>query len=205
MKFLIIFLFAVIVMGCVSQTKIDLPVHIALDTEATPIIIEKMKEGNKILLKLGVIPGDLYGTPLVNPYWYIDLNESLGPSIEIMSFEKGLQKHARPYNEVEHNFKLDVEPKNTGLVRVSTFGLNATTQSYLSGGLKDKYGNYILLVYFDRPCKISGLIDFNTQGVFTHHIEIPEAGLYQLKIIDNKGYTTVKASRAFDRLNVVLQ
>ncbi len=78
---------------------------------------------------------------------------------------------------------LKIVPQSTNLVRVGTFVYNAATESHVGqvGFLDNASRDHLILMYFDQPNEISGIIN-NINGLFTHRISIKKAGFHWIRI-----------------------
>ena len=205
MKYLAVISIFLSLIGCATQPELVPSVYVSLTAKSSPEIEEKLRYREKIYFELGVIPADIYGSPVEEPRWYVDLNKDSAPALDVANFENQIAPFAKRYNSVNHSFPLKVAPKNTKMARVSTFGIDMDAESYRGGGIQDESGNFILLVYFDGPCSVTGEVDFGEDGIFDHQIDIPEAGLYRLTITDSSEMKIVKASQSLSQLYVVLE
>jgi hypothetical protein len=197
-------LFSILMLfGCTSTKQIAAPKYsISLKSNMTYEAMEDVNEGTSMQLDLGVIPGAIYGSPLKSPRWLINLNDNLASNLDIAKFEIELNKAAKVH-DTSLPFSLNISPSDTKLVRVSTFGFDPKNNTFFGSGFQNKSNEYILLVYFDKACSMSGSLNFENQGIFNHEIEIPKAGIYALVISGSGNNKTVKATQLSENLNVL--
>ena len=179
---------------------------IELKLNALTQVTKKADEKGNIFLELGVIPGAIYGAPLNQPKWYVDLYNSSKPTFNYTAFEDNFKLYAKSLIPNKYSADLKVEPANTQFVRASTFGIDFKEKKHLSGGLINDDGDFLFLMYFDRACKITGDNDFGNEGIFRHEIDIPKAGLYRVVVRGEKGgLLTVTAEQSNEPLIVRLR
>ena len=183
--------------GCFFNQNEELPLELNL----TPELLELKQQPNSIFFQMGVIPGELYGSPKSKPVWLVDLHNAA--SLDIASFETQLETHIDVH---DHSFSINnyvVTPSNTKFARLSTFGFNKKKDLIIGGAVKDVSGNHVVLTYFDQACSITGTVTFAHSGrEVKHDIQIPQKGWYQIAYIGkNKKYTAkVAESQAQLRL-----
>jgi len=222
MKNLVCLFLSLTLFGCASVTK-EPPVNsqveatpqdfkgahwVDLELDSTAEIEQKRGQEKTIFLELGVIPGAIYGSPLNEPKWYFDLyNKNLNPALDISEVEDNLKKYAKELSQFGFSKGMNVAPADTKLVRVSTFGVDLPAKRYLpSGAFINKNADFVILVYFDRPCSITGDADFGDEGIFRHKIEVPSAGLYQvIAKKKNDKLSILTANEITDSLTVKLR
>lgn len=202
MKKLLIVLCVFLMTACASNSEITAPTYIALEPIVPDAIAEKLTKREAVYLELGVIPGALYGSPLDEPLWYIDMSEVSAPAFDPVNFARELKKYAKP--AVESSYQIEVIPKNTKFLRVSTLGVDAQDKKYLNGGLRDEKGDYLMLAYFDRPCRITGQADFDEDGIYEHDIKIEKPGIYKLIAQPFQGRQKISAYSNQKTIGVIL-
>lgn len=159
----------------------------------------------ELYLELGLIEGQLYGSPISEPRWYFGLASLSAPSIDLNVLGGAVAPYAKRFNASEVYGSFDVTPADARMVRLSTVGVDNKRQRYLSGKLQLPDGDTLLLVYFDRPCEISGEVDFGEPGIYRHDIKIEHSGLYRLRIAAQDGYRLVTADDSVSPIQVVLR
>ena len=219
MKYVLSILLILFLVGCNTPpkpskvtTNIEQPPHHS-DPSTVDLILnglngidKKAEEKGVIFLQLGVIPGKIYGSPLQDPKWYIDLHKDSKPVLNQDELAFTLSHYSGQLNESKFSEGLTITPKDTQIVRASTFGADYKQQLLLSGSMRNKHGDFVVLLYADRACKITGDIDFGEEGVYKHAIDIPRAGLYRLIIKDDKSpLKIIKAIQSTEPLTVQLE
>ncbi len=170
-------------------------VHLKL--KQTKVVSDNFDTPDTLFLELGIIPGSLYGAPLKDKYWMIDMSLESKPSIDLKRFGSEIVGYSAANIESEYNKGLNIEPASTKYLRLSTFGYDAGKDMFLSGGLEDDEENFIMLAYFSEPCTLLGEIDFGVEGIYKHDIRISEAGLHALIAVhDGNKYEVTKLKKA---------
>lgn len=205
MKTTLLCLLCMVVFGCANQSVQHAHINfIPLMAKPTPAIHAEIAKKESVYLVLGVIPGAIYGSPLKNTNWFIDMNPQEKPKIDVNQFVESValfsaEKIDHPYNE-----NLSIKPKNTKFARISTFGWLSNPSIDLGGGLEDKDGKFIVLAYFDRACTLMGLHHFD--GTPYHHkVVIEKPGLYNLIGNLSNGEYTITAEQSDESIFVVLK
>jgi hypothetical protein len=198
-------LFSILVLcGCASTNQTaTYKYSISLKPSMSEEAFGKATDNHAMQLDLGVIPGALYGSPLKNPRWFVNLSDSYASNLNITKFEIELSKAAKTHDG-SLPYSLNVNPADTKFVRVSTFGLIANSKTRFGGAFQNNSNEYVLLVYFDKACSVSGTVNFGKEGIYTHEIEIPKAGIYTLVISGSGVKKTVKTIQLSENLNVLL-
>jgi hypothetical protein len=181
----------------ISQTKLSAEVPQEFNT-----IINKT---GFIYLELSVVPGGIYGTPTKSPIWFIDLSKQLNPSIDIKRLESELPEYATDSNSGMSSRKILITPSETKLVRLGTAGYVVNNEKGLMGAFLNQSKKPVMLVYFDRACKVSGDVTWEDGEVYSHNFQIPEAGLYELELIGGKTHKTFLVGKPSNSLIVELR
>ena len=90
------FIIAVLLLTIFSEPIIfaetENSIYIDLKLKRTPSVEDKIDVPDTIFLELGVITGKLYGSPLADTYWFIDMSEKKRPAIKIHERKKDKEK-----------------------------------------------------------------------------------------------------------------
>lgn len=130
-------------------------------------------------LYLPLIRGALFGTPNTPDVVVFSTNESGQLPVQFESIERAASKLAAKVDPELVNLGLSVEPESTRLARVATFAVDAPSgRGYeVTGFVDTDASRFVVLVYFDRPCRISGTIMVGDVAA-SHDLVVPGAGLY---------------------------
>ncbi|MBV1911377.1 MAG: hypothetical protein KUG78_18945 [Kangiellaceae bacterium] len=142
--------------------------------------IDTSKLDSNFGIELGVITGGLFGTPSESPYWFKSFGDKKMISISLHDLEKDFMRLATPISKEKADLGVKILPKDTKLARVSTFGVLDDSGSVESGGFMDGEGNFLLLVYFDKQCQISGTITHASKPL-TYDIKINKSGFHWIR------------------------
>ncbi len=84
---------------------------------------------------------------------------------------------------------LQIVPSDTRFGRFGTFAFEPHSGASLgrTGFLDEEASQYLWLTYFDRPCQIRGRQPLPDGTHLTYHVDIPEAGLYWLRLAPTSG------------------
>ena len=119
--------------------------------------------------------------------------------IDLRSIQGDLAKRATRYVRAPEDTDFSISPSDTKFARLTLQLLDelqyplVSITNFLDRGTKDE----MVLLYSDRPCRISGRIDLGRtgtfvdaipelhgrfRGVYDHEIELPHAGMHWLRI-----------------------
>ena len=146
-------------------------------------VIDAQYQPGHLLLVFPYIPGQIFGTPGSDLLFTERLTPGGTLHLELESALPGLQEGAATLRATADSEGLSVKPARTRLARIGTFPFDAKTLEPLGeGGFIDgRTREHMILVYFDRPCVLSGTLNVD-QEVYVHDIVIPAAGFHFLRI-----------------------
>lgn len=134
-------------------------------------------------LWLGTIPGDLYGSTQAE-FKTIGIGGSISIAVPMTKLERFSATKARRLTSAAAASGFTVMPSDARLARVATGFLSQETLWHSANtGLADSSTKKILtLVYFDRPCRLSGAV-IARGGTRTddYDVVIEKAGLHLLE------------------------
>lgn len=149
--------------------------HVRLIASVPDYLQGDLKHRGRVFLKLGIISGSIWGSPMKKPVWFVDLDPGAGPALDMVAVGSILRMHAATSDDPS----VVVRPTGTKLARMSTFGLDRRTGQMQGGKFMDASGNALMLVYFDRACVVQRDIQYGGYRYITD-LNIPAAGMYWL-------------------------
>ena len=128
------------------------------------------------------VRGAIWGTPIEENLVRIPVAIGKDFSLNFRELEARIEPLAQP----AVGATLDAvvfDPGATRIARVGTFFFDETNEHYVAGaGFKDAVTNdLLLLVYFDRPCSVHGIMVAQEQSAEIN-ISVPKAGLRWLRV-----------------------
>ena len=171
-----------------------------LSSEA--VVPDSMSETERYYLQLGVIPGAFYGSPLDDPFWYVDLADPNRTALFLDSFIGEIEKFILQNRHYERYEDLRVTPEKTRFARISTLGFDLETEEkFGSGFLED--GQAFMLVYFDRPCTVVGVAELEDGEIYIHDLQIPSAGFYRIYLEEGQELMRLHAGQSEKPIEVM--
>lgn len=129
-----------------------------------------------------LIQGALYGAPTMESVFLAPARFGEDFTLDALLVEAKVKPFAEPLTVRSSNSGLAINPASTKLVRLGTVLHDAQTGDLVSGA-----GFYVppsldnlVLVYFDRACRISGTVK-SAVGDLIHDVTIPVAGMHWLR------------------------
>jgi hypothetical protein len=151
-----------------------------IDVKGDLVAVDRRPRGSS--LTLGVIPGAISGNP--TRVLQVDhIGKESGIEIDLGSFEEAIAGHSAPMTAAFAESGLRVDPVETRFARASTL---LTYTGVLREDLLVEFAdqdskNPMTLVYFDRPCHLTGskaTINAATEKlILTYDVTIEKAGL----------------------------
>ena len=146
-------------------------------------VVDSGMSDRRLSVVFPLIQGSLYGTPTMEAVFLA--SAQFGESFTLT--ESLVEAKVKPFADVASDqlsrSGLTVDPGSTRLLRLGTFLHDAKTGAYVSGaGFYDlESRDLLMLVYFDRPCRVSGTIRAPA-GDRVHEIAVPASGIYWLRL-----------------------
>ena len=217
-RFVINFLVVFALQGCVSSPKATddgtnaMPIkNIALKLQYIDADYQPIKNvlfPHKVTLEMPLIPGAVFGKVLTKPIISTVVSEGSYTTINLAAYEQTMAKYATPLLNTPFNAGLEIEPKATKLIRVGTFAYNAATGKGIGGtGLASasddgSYQYQLILMYFDRPAVVSGVV-LDCKTKIAIHVEAKQQGFIWIKAEKINSYTYAVSNESNDG-NVLL-
>lgn len=186
-KTLIIFL--LLLSGCASLNQSVPYVNNGLDSVHLRVeYVGKSKTNNTHLPKLvyvefPLIPGGISGRILTDQKFssFAEVGDKI--TIDLSSIGSSIALYATPLLSTPYNTGIKVTPAEAKLVRVGTFAYSGTDGRIIGStgisaeGLPENNG--LMLVYFDRPTRLTGTAEY--EGVVVQHeVNVKGAGFVWL-------------------------
>ncbi len=134
-------------------------------------------------LWLGTIPGQLYGSTQAE-FKTIGIGASISVAVPMTELERFSANHARRLTAAAAASGFTITPSDARLARVATGVLSqeALWRSASTGLAESSTKKVLTLVYFDRPCRLSGTVSASG-GARTddYDVVIEKAGLHLLE------------------------
>ena len=130
------------------------------------------------------IPGEIFGPPNEEVVLPISIGEDSVLSAPLAEWRELASAASLPLSKKYSELGLQIEPSDTKLSRMATFAHDAVHNAEI-GAYLDELGkdHLLILVYVDRPCKISGEILVHGQR-YNHDIELSRGGFHYLAADD---------------------
>lgn len=129
-----------------------------------------------------VITGAVWGPPDTEPLVFAPAPFGATMTLPLKELEQKIRPIASPATPQSLEAGLVVQPEDTRLARVGTFFADKEQERYVFGAgfVDENTGDFLVLVYFDRPCTLSGTV--TGQELPTHYqVQVPAAGLHWLR------------------------
>lgn len=146
--------------------------------------IESDAIGREVYVSLRAIPGEIVGRPLNEQAMGFKVRVGDELSLPMIRFENAFKLLASTASAQMKKSGLTVMPEETRFVRVGTF--SQYTEPSISPRLVGakfvdaKTRQSVLLVYFDRACKLVGATN-EGNSVVSASVTIPDAGFYWIR------------------------
>lgn len=151
-----------------------------------------------VVLVFPYIPGDIFGSPDSKPVFIAPVSIEARVAVNLDRLDSVLAPLAATVTDAARASGLALAPADARFARMGTFPHEAETFAPVGGGgfLDPVTRDTMILVYFDRPCTITG--DRVAGGdTFSHAIRVPAAGLHWIRVVDEgAGRYTLRNDRA---------
>jgi len=179
-------LLALMLLQACAPLKSD-PAYSTARIKATLVTerLEDMRKGTPSAMLRADFPaiqGDIFGTPSTASLISIPVAIGLDFTIDIAEWEKRFGQIAQaPVDSVLKEVRL--EPRATRIARVGTFLYDQRHGVPGGVGFKDvATGDHLLLVYFDRPCSMRGILGARDEAADID-IRVSKAGMSWLRVV----------------------
>lgn len=171
-------LLAAALYGCAGRSATDEPV---VQVVGSPSLVAAFP----------VITGAVWGAPDTEPLVFAPAPFGGTMTVPLKELEQKIQPMASPATPESLKAGLLVQPEDTRLARVGTFFADKEQERYVFGAgfIDQASGDFLVLVYVDRPCTLSGTV--SVQELPTqYHVQIPTPGMHWLRHrkVDNSHY-----------------
>lgn len=161
--------------------------------------IDARFQPGQLVLVFPYVPGQIFGSPGSDILFTVLLTPQGGLQLDLTRALPGLRQGATTLQAGVNTEGLSIRPAGTRLARIGTFPFDAGTLEPLDeGGFIDaRTREHMILVYFDRPCVLSGTLRVGEES-YLHDITIPAAGFHFLRVRqeDARRYALVRADAA---------
>ncbi len=150
--------------------------------ELTPIADPSLP--SKVSFRIGLIAGNLYGkvnSPVLVQYL---LTVGEPSTLDLATMKPTIERLAVPLTDSATRDGLVVIPRETRLARLSTVVAHPNTEKGVGAASfrGSPPSETLVIVYFDRPCKVSGSVRGPTATV-SYDVTIEKRGVYMLRIV----------------------
>lgn len=137
----------------------------------------------QLALMFPYVTGQIFGNPGSDMLFTELLTPQGGLHLDLARALPGLARGASTLQASENTEGLSIRPAGTRLARIGTFPFDARTREPLGeGGFLDaRTREHLILVYFDRPCVVSGTLHADG-AAFRHDITVPAPGFHFLRV-----------------------
>jgi hypothetical protein len=139
---------------------------------------------NRWAAKLGAVPGEIFGDPRYPPKRTEDLGTSATVAINLSTLRAELDRQSATISVAAAKAGWRIDPGDTRIARLATAITTDTSRRFGVGFMDSVSKNRLLLVFFDRPCRLTGTVVTPENGTTTYTIEvvIESTGLHWLQI-----------------------
>lgn len=147
--------------------------------------IEGEWHSDEILPYFGFIPGSIFGSPLEHIVLPVEVGEESRVVVQLSDWAAMAESAAEPMTDRNLELGLRIQPADTRFLRVSTLAYDLVHDTGMDGGFQELgRGGFMILVYTDRACDISGVITLGGDE-YTHSISLPSNGFHYVHVGDN--------------------
>jgi hypothetical protein len=169
-----------------------------------PILVDDRPEDASLLL--GAIAGSVTGRPK-ETLQTVRIGKLARIGIDLRNFSEAIAPRAATMTATAAASGLQIAPADTKFARASTFLKWKGPPSELTiGFISSDDSSKLTLVFFDRPCRMTGAVNSGEQSTYDYDVTIEEAGLSWL-IITPKGSTesTIRVAPATIRPTLLVR
>ncbi len=133
---------------------------------------------------LGAVPGEIFGDPHYPPKRTEALGNAATVPINLSTLRAELDQQAATITVAAAKAGWRIDPGDTRFARLAT-GITTDKSRRFGVGFMDSVSkNRLLLVFFDRPCRLTGTVVTPENGTTTYSIDVvvESAGLHWLQI-----------------------
>lgn len=154
---------------------------------------EKQWHADQIVPYFSFIPGSIFGSPTDDVFLPIEVDDKLQIVVQLADWEALAETYSRPLTQENLELGLRADPDDARILRVGTFAFDLLHSSAMGGALREIGSTgYVILVYVDRPCLISGSIKLHGE-TYTHRIDFPAKGFHYVNSGDDNHLTRMES------------
>jgi hypothetical protein len=133
---------------------------------------------------LGAVPGAIFGDPHYSPKRTEGLGNAASLPINLSTLRAEMDQQATTISVATEKAGWRIDPGDTRLARLATAITTDKRRRFGVGFMDSVSKNRLLLVFFDRPCRLTGTVVTPENGTTTYSIDvvIESAGLHWLQI-----------------------
>jgi hypothetical protein len=136
-----------------------------------------------LVLAFPFIPGQIYGRPHTPLLFVVESDGRQAFTLDLAAKRAQFDDLAAPLRSVRPYSALVVRPASTRILRLATFAFYRDDSRPVEGGVgfqEQRSGDFLVMVYVDRACHISGTVREQDLRV-DHAIDIPGPGFYWIR------------------------
>jgi hypothetical protein len=136
-------------------------------------------------LGIGAIDGAISGMPTRN-FRVLDLNAAEDITVAPKDMAKALAHEAATLTPTALQSGLRITPADARIARASTVLISQLKVPLVTGFFDSASRNGLFLVFFDRPCRLSGTVStkepWTTPSEYVWDVDVPKAGAEWLEV-----------------------
>jgi hypothetical protein len=123
---------------------------------------------------LGAVPGGIFGAPNYPPPIAKDLGKATTVPIHLTALRDALDTQAATIAAAAAKAGWKIEPADTRFARLATTIVTADKARgpFWVGFVDSASKNKLLLVFFDRPCRLTGTVAIHENGTTTYTVDV---------------------------------
>jgi hypothetical protein len=139
---------------------------------------------NTIPLRVSLIPGNISGVADSPALFEFPLKVGEEKSLNLASAQQAVERSAAPLTKQGADSGLTITPPDAKFARFSTVVAYLDTDKGVGGASfrGSRRNETLLMVYFERPCKVSGVTHSRTATV-TYNVGIARSGVHLLSLV----------------------
>jgi hypothetical protein len=133
---------------------------------------------------LGAVPGEIFGNPQYPPKRTEGPGNAATVPVNLSALRAELDQQAATISVAAAKAGWRIDPGDTRFARLATAITTDKSRRFGVGFMDSVSKNRLLLVFFDRPCRLTGTVVTPENGTTTYSIDvvIENAGLHWLQI-----------------------
>lgn len=153
-----------------------------VNSQRAQINLNNEYQPKDIVLVFPYISGGIFGSPTSEPLFVKRIDATLHFALELNDKSEAIEKGSRPLSNKWKELGLMVKPASTRIARLGTFPYSWETKKTLGGGgfIAPESRNYLILLYVDRACEISGQFQLDGDS-YSHELKLPSRGFHWIE------------------------